>query len=404
MLRWTSLKMNPRWRTPVFSAIMLFPVSTLLFSQATAQVSKLPALDSSSPAATPAASQATSQANSNSASTGRTSSTATSQPQPTSNSATGGSTSNTDSNAKATTSASDSTAASGSATSGATTLPGLTSSGASSGLGSLITDLPKLPGADYPAPAVPLTANAPFMQKSNLPEGTVFICVGAALGFIALVVLAWRGLVAWSLHRSVRRAALAHSPKYSLGGRDNKKGTRRKPPVPFYSPGPGSTLSLDRLAVNSKRGSKVNPAQGSLFFSPTAGSGMHTPGNRGSGYLPAGYYAAGSAAPGGGSGMTHIGGGGSISLSNLGPKSHRYSRARSVGPSPPVSPGLAPSRTGDTAYGRPSTAGLSTYASTSDLNLSVPPQGRAPSAYLEDLFENHTPAEFQEDANPSRRL
>ncbi len=191
---------------------------------------------------------------------------------------------------------------------------------------------------------------------------------------------------------------MAQSSKY---GSETKKGGYKNPPAQFYNSGPGSTLSLDHLASSkggSRGGSKNHtPARGSLFFSPTAGAGMQTPGNRGSGYLPAGYYAAGNAAAGGGAGMTHLGGGNSISLGTLRPKSHRYSRAQSIGPSPPVSPGLPPSRGGEVAYGRPSTAGISMQASTSTLNLSAPPPGRAPSAYLEDLFENHPP--LQEDTH-----
>ena len=263
-----------------------------------------------------------------------------------------------------------------------------TSAKASSSDAPGLTGLPKLAGDDYPAPTVPPTADAPFMQKSSLPEGTVFICVGAALGFLGFLVLAWRGLVAWSLHRSVKRAAIAQSSKYSqLGDTRTNYG---KPKSPYFSPGPGSTLSLDHLAASGKGGTKSASAHNSLFFSPTAGAGMQTPNNRGSGYLPAGYYASGNSAPGGGSGMTHIGGGG-IGLSTLRPDSHRYSRARSTGPSPPGSPSLPPSRSGDTAYnGRLSTAGLTMHTSNSSLNLSAPPQGRAPSAYLEDLFEHHT--------------
>lgn len=111
---------------------------------------------------------------------------------------------------------------------------------------------------------------------------------------------------------------------------------------------------------------------------------MQGPAKRGSGYLPAGYYAAGNSAPGGGMGMTHIGGGGS----GLGNANHRYSRARSMGPSPPRSPSLPPSQGNDGGLGRPSTAGLSMHASNSSLNLSAPPQGRAPSAYLEELFQS----------------
>ncbi|MCJ1366659.1 hypothetical protein MMC16_005789 [Acarospora aff. strigata] len=254
--------------------------------------------------------------------------------------------------------------------------------------GGLPSGLPALPGGfNYPAPTVPPTQNAPYMQKSNLPEGTVFIAVGAVLAFLGLGVLAWRGLVAWSLHRSVKRAAM----QQHYG---DTKSKLRGPGGGFYSHGPGSTLSLEQLGASGRTNTARSKSQtskgGNLFFSPTAGAGMHAPGNRGSSYLPAGYYAAGNSAPGGGSGMTHVGSG-PISLSNLGPQSYGYSRARSLGPSPPGSPALPPSRGGDVGYGRGSTVGLSTHASTSTLNLSAPPQGRAPSAYLEDLFENYPP-------------
>ncbi|KAI4122524.1 MAG: hypothetical protein LQ338_005770 [Usnochroma carphineum] len=247
--------------------------------------------------------------------------------------------------------------------------------------------LPTRKGQKAPTPTVPPTANAPYMKKSNLPEGTVFICVGAALAFVGLVVLAWRGLVAWSLHRSVRKAAMAQSAQYTQLG--DAKSRSKAPGTPFYSQGAGSTLSLDHLAASTKAGSKTQTARSSLFFSPTAGAGMQNPGNRGSGYLPAGYYAAGNAAAGGGAGMTHLGGG--SPMPGHGAHSKRYSRARSAGPSPPGTPSsLPPSRGAEVAYGRPSTAGLSTQASTSTLNLSTAPQGRAPSAYLDDLFEGHS--------------
>lgn len=277
-------------------------------------------------------------------------------------------------------------------------LQGLTTSSQSLGSDGLITGLPKLAGDDYPPPAVPPTAGAPFMQKSNLPEGTVFICVGAGIAFIALIILAWRGLVAWSLRRSVRRAAMSQSSKYAFTSDSKRRYSQGKPLAsPFYTPGPGSTLSLDQLKPSSKgASSKTHSAHGSLFFSPTAGAGMHTPANRGSGYLPAGYYAAGTSAPGGGAGMSHIGNNNGISLSTLTPgggQNKPYSRARSIGPSPPASPSLAPSSRGTDL--RPNTANLSTTAlagaassSSLNLNLHTAPQSRAPSAYLEDLFEN----------------
>lgn len=257
-----------------------------------------------------------------------------------------------------------------------------------------VSSLPKLAQDDYPAPTVPPTAGAPFMQKSSLPDGTVFICVGAGLGFIGFLVLAWRGLVAWSLHRSVKKAAMAQSAKYARVGDPRAKPGKVK--SPYLSGGPGSTLSLDQLGAlgaGGKNGTKHQSGHGSLFFSPTAGAGMQAQSNRGSGYLPAGYYASGNQAPGGGPGMSHVGGGnGAIGLSTLGPQTHRYSRARSIGPSPPGSPSLPPSRGRESTHGgRLSTAGLTMHPSNSSLNVSPAPQSRAPSAYLDDLFENHPP-------------
>ena len=216
------------------------------------------------------------------------------------------------------------------------------------------------------------------MQKSTLPEGTVFISVGAILGAVGFVVVAWRVLVAWSLHRSVRRAAVAQSRKHG------HKKRRRHSSAPFYKEGPGSSLSLDQLA-GGRGGSKSNITRESLFFSPTAGGTGQMPGPRGSGYLPAGYYAAGNSTPGGGSGMTNVGSGNV----NVGSQNHRYSRARSMGPSPPLSPSLPPSRGEDVSRRKSSAAGITTHASNSSLNL--PGHTRAPSAYLDDLFENHPP-------------
>lgn len=252
--------------------------------------------------------------------------------------------------------------------------------------------LPTLPGGfKYPAPSVPPTSNAPYMQKSNLPEGTVFICVGAVLGFVGLVILAWRGLVAWSINRSVKRAALKQS--YQTYGLGDAKSLLRGHKAP-YSDGPGSTITLEKLGsghhhqrTNTANSNGRTP-NSSLFFSPTAGAGMHTS-HRNSGYLPAGYYAAGTSIPGSANGTTTIGG---IGRESMRPTSQGYVRPRSMGPSPPVSPSLPPSSRGvDTAYGAPSNLDMSTHPSTSTLNLSTaPPPGRAPSAYLEDLFENHT--------------
>ena len=106
---------------------------------------------------------------------------------------------------------------------------------------------------------------------------------------------------------------------------------------------------------------------------------MQGGGKRGSNYLPAGYYAAGTAAAGGG--------GAASTFTSMGPKSQGYTRTRSA-PSPPSSPTL-PSSSVDVSYNSGhSLAG----PSTSSVNLASPPsQVRAPSAYLEDLFESHAP-------------
>lgn len=242
---------------------------------------------------------------------------------------------------------------------------------------------------------MPPTADAPFMQHSTLPEGTVFIAVGAALGFIGMLVIAWRGLVAWSIHRSVKKAAVVHSSKYAHG-RDPRAtlATRSE----FFAPNTASSLTLDHLAPSGKGGVSKNPsAHNSLFFSPTAGAGMQAPANRGSGYLPAGYYAAGGQAP---SGMTHVGGG-AVPMSNI--TNSRESKRFSRNPSPPGTPNLTASGGGppDSPYnGRTSMQALvNQESSSSSLNLSAPPPGRAPSAYLEDLFENHPPGSFPHEEN-----
>lgn len=280
---------------------------------------------------------------------------------------------------------SGSTAASG-------TIPTITGTTATSD--AALTGLPTLSGAVQPVTvSVPNLSNAPFMQTSNLPDGTVFIVVGAILGFMAMSVLLWRGLVAWSLHRSVKRAA-------SQQHMDDKAALFRTPapPAPFYKYSDrDSTISLSGLGHKTKKSNRPGTggagdnrgSTANLFFSPTAGAvgtGGHGgigAGNRGSNYLPSGYYAAGNSAAGNGQGQIPVGGQGpqGIYMSTLRPESQGYGRARSVGHSPPDSPGLSAER--------------SHMASSSTLNLNHGYGGneRAPSAYLEDLIDgdNTTP-------------
>lgn len=268
----------------------------------------------------------------------------------------------------------------GSGSAGATTgsIPSITGGSSATDGGGLPKGLPTLSGAFViVAPSVPPTADAPFMRVSNLPEGTVFIVVGAVLGFMAMSVLLWRGLVAWSLHRSVKRAAEAQNMSH-------EKALFRTPAAQLYSyKDRESTISLGALGRKRQSARPTTApgavSQASLFFSPTAGAagaGINAAGNRGSNYLPAGYYAAGAAQPGNGQGVTHIGHGqgNSISLSNLGPSRDGYARARSIAPSPPGSPSFHAHHHGASS-------------STLDLNR-IPGDQRAPSAYLDDLFDS----------------
>jgi hypothetical protein len=285
-----------------------------------------------------------------------------------------------------------------------------------------LTGLPTIAGVGIPDMVVPDTAAAPYMQKSSLPDGTVFICVGAALGFFGAAILAWRGLVAWSLHRSVKRAALAQSMSDMKGAGlpGRKKGL-------YNVVGANSNMSLDHLSAAPPGKSKPfatmtntgtppkSTSTNSLFFSPTAGGARpDSMANRSSSYLPAGYYPTGNAQPAAGSHNMQVGGHGAhLSTHSLAQPGNRFSHRSGI--SPPASPSLPPSsrgydrappsRDGMSIYNRNSVATLGANGgnrgmygaeagSMSQLSLNVPggttvPGGRAPSAYLEDLFENH---------------
>ena len=261
-------------------------------------------------------------------------------------------------------------------------LPGLTTSGlTTSGLPNIPTDLPTLPGGyNYPPPTVPPTQNAPYMRKSNLPQDLVFIVVGAAIAFVAVSILAWRVFMAWSINRPVRRAVGG----YSQVGTDTKGGRRKSAFEPYGHASKGSTMSLEKLGSSHKHVPSMTKGQApnsSLFFSPTAGAGMHTAGsNRASTYLPSGYYAAGTA-PGNGAGTAVIGGTGSVS--KLRP--HSGAPVRAFEPSPPDSPEF-----------RPSTAGASIMDSRSSLNApAISTGGRTPSSYLDDLMSGTVPSDVR---------
>ncbi|KAF2832016.1 hypothetical protein CC86DRAFT_281094 [Ophiobolus disseminans] len=276
-----------------------------------------------------------------------------------------------------------------------------------------------------------ILSGLPTLAGSDLPDGTVFICVGAILAFLAAAVLAWRGLVAWSLHRSVKRAAMAQNMA-DMKAMSAVPGKKRGM---YNVVGANSTMSLDHLSAapmaktskpyaQAPLGTPPGKSASSLFFSPTAGgaAGLRDSVNRSSSYLPAGYYATGNAAPAQGSSSTHVGGtgnmsgmslAGNLSANSLASPGNRFSHRSDMSPagSPSLPPSRGtydrapPSRDGLSMYNRNSVATLGTPRDTrsgvyghndnvSQLSLNVPggtnvAGGRAPSAYLEDLFENH---------------
>ena len=278
-----------------------------------------------------------------------------------------------------------------------------TGTGTGTGISSFgLSDLPTIAGYGIPTQVVPWTQGAPFMQQTNLPEGTVFIAVGAFLAFLGLCILTWRGLVAWSIHRSVKRAneKLFHQPesvklvKPGYGGAASLAAQSNMSIDRLAASTPGNTLSKKSTTPARSNIASVTAASrnSSLFFSPTAGTGhagttssTFLPTNRSSSFLPSGYYTApGAAAPASGAPGTHIGTG----------SANRYSRhSRYHDVSPPGSPGLPPSSRGLESRGGGGTHGMYHQPSTSSLNLNIPgnahPGGRAPSANLDDMLGDY---------------
>ncbi|KAI0019609.1 hypothetical protein F4780DRAFT_432529 [Xylariomycetidae sp. FL0641] len=262
-------------------------------------------------------------------------------------------------------------------------LPGITSAEGD------LPPLPTLAGSySYPAPTVPPTKNAPYMQPSSMPEGTVFIAVGAILGFFGAAVLLWRAIVACLLHRNVKRAALAQHMA-------NDKAAYPAPTTtPFYKyTDQASASSLgNNLAsgIGARRTSRAPipsvASQSNLFFSPTAPGASGTGSNRESRFLPSGFYAAGAGAPPQGHDPN------AISMTNLRPDSHGL--AQPLRYSPPDSPNLTPNMTPNmTPQANPRRPMARRNMSTSTLNLNRPASQRAPSAYLDDLLADN-PEQF----------
>lgn len=197
--------------------------------------------------------------------------------------------------------------------------------GASSGLPGLksMSAMPTLSFTGIPIPTVvvPLNDNNPFMKQSTLPEGTVFIAVGAILLGIFLAVVGWN-LAMFVIAKN------AKDIEYTPAGGFGSKGTETKP---IYTDDnrKGDGAGMSQAGGNKNAGAqsglvgahKENAMYKSgLFFSPTAevmssaqnnsmmgasmyggpadsltstansaGLGVGAP--RSSAYMPSGYYA-----------------------------------------------------------------------------------------------------------------
>lgn len=296
-----------------------------------------------------------------------------------------------------------------------------------------LTGLPTIAGAGIPSLIIPDTADAPFMQKSSLPEGTFFIAVGATLAFLGACVLLWRAVVAWSINRSVKRSANAsmgtrsektgHSSTMygGWGGSRKSSGFNGVSKPSFYKDSDMGSVSMENLTAAGKQvkphfrdstTERPSSLPQDLFFSPTAHARESNIANqRVSGYMPAGFYASSASQPAGGAPNTIIGGslapyaqqhkrqstaGSEFSRSSLPvstePQSRGSTTLRGVSRDGPLNSRdggfRVPSRDSrnNYLYANPSSSSL--FVGQSSIGSDTTPS-RAPSAYLEDLFENH---------------
>lgn len=235
-----------------------------------------------------------------------------------------GTTSQTSASPQTTTSASSATAK----------LPGLATT-TNNQLPSLATaKLPGITQTNVPTyqVVIPNVADNPFLQKSNYPDGTVFIIVGSCLAGLALIVIGWRAAYIWCLHRQTKehrklqkkfsemgeqRPYTAINGSTSNGGvstnpfaRDIsmeylRAGDRRSTASMFSRPSTGKT------ATNAPRPSSTADTiipSNVQFYSPSAHPGGTTAAalgtqsaDRNSTYLPPGYYLRDASSPANGS-------------------------------------------------------------------------------------------------------
>ncbi|RMZ81959.1 hypothetical protein DV737_g2243, partial [Chaetothyriales sp. CBS 132003] len=135
------------------------------------------------------------------------------------------------------------------------------------------TELPTLTGVfNYPTASVPPTSNAPYLQNSRLPEKFVFIVVGAALGFIVMLIVTWQLLASWSINRKTKQVAGRRTSYLALADMKMK-------------PAAQSGHDLADLSKLPKTFSSVP----SLFYSPTAEMARQSQ-RPPSQHLPSGHY------------------------------------------------------------------------------------------------------------------
>jgi len=138
--------------------------------------------------------------------------------------------------------------------------------------------LPTLPGGyNYPAPTVPPKAGAPYLESSQLPENFVFIVVGAALGFVGILIFVWRVMMSWSINRAFKRDARSGA----AGGNISYT------PLPDLKKHPAAQSGHDMADLSKLPRSFSNVP--SLFFSPTAEVAKQSQ-RPPSQHLPAGHY------------------------------------------------------------------------------------------------------------------
>lgn len=265
-----------------------------------------------------------------------------------------------------------------------------------------ITSLPPLPTLSTsstpafatPIPTIPSMANNPYLAQSTLPQGTVFIAVGAILGGLGLAIIGWRMASAVAFRRSIKRSEKSGPVMSSIGGTDNQ--TLLYPGDPSRAMqhdgvyGPAGSMSSDNFRNQSMISSSNGPGGHNLFFSPTAevmntaigntagtigGSSVTSTfggvGTRNSVYLPAGYYA-----PGSGNG----GGGGAASITSRTTRNFSMARESMYG-----NIGNGQTLMGQINGGTNSIRG-STFGGVNGSRNFANESQRAPSAYLDDLL------------------